>query len=615
MKSIMELLEKGFFILLSVLLGIPAIVAAEVPPKIQWQKSFGGSTDDSLQALRQTSDGGFIVGGASKSVASGNKTSMGHGGLDYWVLKLDTDGNKIWEKSFGGSGNDELRAVQQTSEGGYILGGFSDSAPSGNKSSVNYGDYDFWVLKLDASGNKMWETSLGGTGEDRLSALQQTSDGGYILGGFSYSTNSGTKTSTNYPGDFGRPSQDWWVVKLDANGNELWEKTYGGTNGEVLHAIQQTADGGYLLGGESTSGISGNKTTVNFGGSDYWVINLNPAGDKVWEKSFGGTGESESCWSAQQTSDGGYIVGGVSASIRSGNKTSANFDNPPGNGGDFWVIKLDSNGDKIWENSFGGDSSDGIFSIQPTSGGYILAGYSASGVYGNKTSPRLGAFGTFDCWVLKIDLNGNKMWEASYGGNDSDYFFGIQRTSNGFILGGDSRSGVSGNKTSPNYGALDFWIVKLENPPVITTQPQSQSVAIGAPVSFSVLVDGVPPFSYQWLFNGSAILGASAPTLTLLNTTYGQAGLYSVVVQDDFGSVTSAVAQLAFNFLRIDMYAGITIDGQVGQNYRLEYAPTLGGQTNWQTLTNVTLTNTSYLFIDLDSPRSPRRFYRALLSP
>ena len=322
-------------------------MAQQTPsPTIQWQKSFGGLSFDSLKSLEQTSDGGYILGGYSSSTISGNKTSVRYGSDDYWIIKLDGNGNKIWERSFGGTDYESLQSIQQTSDGEYILGGYSSSGITGNKTSPNYGGEDYWIIKLDVNGNKVWEQSFGGTGGDKLSTLHQTSDGGYILGGWSSSIASGNKITPNYG------SSDYWVIKLDSNGSKVWEQSFGGTSYDLLLDLQQTRDDGFILGGWSHSVSSGNKTSTNYGSDDCWLIKLDANGNKVWERSFGGSFE-DYLYGLQQTTDGGYILGAYSYSGISGNKTSLNY-----GGSDYWIIKLDGNGNKIWEKFFGGLDGD-----------------------------------------------------------------------------------------------------------------------------------------------------------------------------------------------------------------------------------------------------------------
>ncbi len=329
--------------------------------EIEWQNTIGGNNTDQLYSIQQTSDGGYILGGVSISDISGDKTENSQGDYDYWVVKLDSTGNIQWQNTIGGSGYDQLYSIQQTSDGGYILGGYSNSGISGDKTESSQGDYDYWVVKLDAIGNIQWQTTIGGNDADWLYSVQQTTDGGYILGGYSLSDISGDKTEGTQGGN------DYWVVKLDASGNIQWQNTIGGNNDDNLTSIQQTTDGGYILGGYSYSDISGDKTENSQGSDDYWVVKLNASGNIQWQNTIGGSGYDQ-LYSIQQTSDGGYILGGYSESNISGDKTenSQGFD-------DYWVVKLDTTGNIQWQNTIGGSNFDYLTSVQKTSdGGYII---------------------------------------------------------------------------------------------------------------------------------------------------------------------------------------------------------------------------------------------------
>jgi hypothetical protein len=419
-------------------------------PTVQWQASFGGSAFDWSYGLRQTSDGGYIIGGESASGPGGNKTSPSYGTNDFWLIRLDANGNKLWDKTFGGSGPDRLFSIHKTSDGGFILGGRSASPISGNKSSPSYGADDFWVVRVDANGNKLWDKSFGGAGNDRLYSLHPTSNGGFILGGISDSPVGGTKTNSGFG------ANDYWVIRIDANGNELWQRAFGGTGDDILRAVRSTSDGGVVLAGFSSSAVSGNKSAPSRGGNDIWIVRTDAAGNKLWDKSYGGSGEEGIDEDGiQQTADGGFIVGGSSASVASGNKTSPSF-----GGDDFWLLRLDPQGNVIWDRTFGGGGNDdGSRVIQIADGGFVIGGASESGLGGNKASPNLGLF---DYWIVRVDVSGRPLWEASFGGADSDYLYGLAQTADGgFIMSGLSWSVPGGNKTSPNYGSGDVWVLKL----------------------------------------------------------------------------------------------------------------------------------------------------------
>jgi hypothetical protein len=376
------------------------VLKLDASGNVAWQKTYDGSSTDLANSIQQTLDGGYILAGYTYSFGAGG---------DMWVLKLDASGNAVWQKTYGGSDFDMANSIQQTSDGGYILGG--------NTYSFGAGDRDAWVLKLDASGNAAWQKTYGGSDWDSAYSIQQTSDGGYILAG--------------YTGSFGAGNGDTWVLKLDASGNVAWQKTYGDSEIDRAKSIQQTSEGGYILAGE----------TESFGAvySDAWVLKLDASGNVAWQKTYGG---SDYDWanSIQQTSDGGYILAGETESFGAGEI-------------DMWVLKLDASGNAAWHKTYGGSDFDSANSIQQTSdGGYILAGDTYS--FG------AGA-GKNDMWVLKLDVGGNAAWQKTYGGSDYDVASSIQQTSEGgYILAGDTNSFGAGDD--------DAWVLKLEADGVIS---------------------------------------------------------------------------------------------------------------------------------------------------
>ncbi len=236
-RQLMLLLFFSFFYVIS---------SAQAPAVKQWDKTYGGNDDDEPYSLKQTTDGGYILGGYSSSNISGNKTENSKGAYDYWIVKMDGSGNKQWDKTYGGSDEDYLVSLQQTTDGGYILGGYSLSNSSGDKTANSKGNYDYWIVKVDGNGNKQWDKTFGGNDADYLVSLQQTSDGGYILAGYSLSNSSGDKTEND------KGNYDYWVVKVDGSGNKQWDKTFGGSGDDALRSLQQTTDGGYIAGGFST---------------------------------------------------------------------------------------------------------------------------------------------------------------------------------------------------------------------------------------------------------------------------------------------------------------------------------------------------------------------------
>ncbi|MBL7914794.1 MAG: T9SS type A sorting domain-containing protein [Bacteroidia bacterium] len=435
---------KKLFTLLLVLISSLSFVQ-----EIEWQNTIGGMASDELRTIKQTSDGGYILGGYSESNISGDKTENSKGGNDYWIVKTDRLGNIKWQNSIGGSDADILFSLQQTTDGGYILGGYSKSNISGDKTENSNGDWDYWVVKTDSLGNIEWQNTIGGNSEEVLLSLRQTNDGGYILGGWSDSNISGDKTENS------NGSWDYWIVKTDNLGNIEWQNTIGGSSYDYLYSVQQTTDGGYILGGYSNSSISGDKTENSLGGGgDYWIIKTDSLGIIEWQNTIGGSG-IDRLFSLQQTSDGGYILGGYSNSNISGDKTENS------NGSvDYWIVKTDSLGTIEWQNTIGGSSFDGLNSIQQTAdGGYMLGGFSDSNISGDKSE---NSNGWEDFWIVKTDNLGTIQWQNTILGNGQDRLHFIQQTSDeAYILGGTSSSNISGDKAENSNGGEDFWIVKI----------------------------------------------------------------------------------------------------------------------------------------------------------
>jgi uncharacterized delta-60 repeat protein/uncharacterized repeat protein (TIGR02543 family) len=239
---------------------------------VAWQKRYGGSGHDAANSIQQTSDGGYIVAGCTGSFGIS-------GDWRFWVLKLDSDGTVAWQKTYGGTEWEEARSIQQTSDGGYIVAGYTWSFGAGFR--------DFWVLKLDSDGTVSWQKIYGGANYDEVQSIQQTSDGGYIVAG--------------YTSSFGAGYSDFWVLKLNSDGTVSWQKTYGGADDDIAWSIQQTSDGGYVVAGYTSS----------FGsdGNDFWVLKLNADGAVSWQKRYGGA-NNDYASSIQQTTDGRYVVAG-----------------------------------------------------------------------------------------------------------------------------------------------------------------------------------------------------------------------------------------------------------------------------------------------------------------
>ncbi|MBL0340070.1 MAG: T9SS type A sorting domain-containing protein [Bacteroidetes bacterium] len=294
---------------------------------IQWQNTIGGSNEDFPSTVIQTSDGGYMIGGSSKSNISGDKTENSLGDNDYWIIKTDSAGIIQWQNTIGGSGDDQLYSLVQANDGGYLLGGYSYSNISGDKTENSLGASDYWVVKTDAAGNIEWQNTIGGNGQEQLRCIIKTNDGGYMLGGHSASNISGDKTETSIYDDF-------WIIKTDSLTNIQWQNTFVASGSDIFGSIVQTDNDGFILGGYSGSDIFGDKTENSNGYNDYWIIKTDPIGNIEWQNTIGGDGHDYlSCISG--TDDGGYIAGGYSESLLSGDKTEQLI-----GVSDYWIVKI-----------------------------------------------------------------------------------------------------------------------------------------------------------------------------------------------------------------------------------------------------------------------------------
>ena len=392
---------KKYLLIIGWLVGMGDFGFGQNPLVKQLDKDFGGYSTDDLYSFQQTSDGGYILGGTSVSGIGGDKTQPSWGGGDYWIVKTDSIGNKQWDKDFGGTSIEWLFSVQETADGGFILGGYSYSDSSGDKTQNAWGTSgDYWIVKTDSLGNKQWDKDFGGYSIDDLTSLQQTSDGGYILGGYSVSEIGGDKTQPNW--DPSGNTEDYWIVKTDSLGNKQWDKDFGGTNYDYFCSFQQTIDGGYILGGYSNSGIGGDKTQPSWGLWDYWIVKTDPLGNKLWDKDFGGTNDEGFFGNISQTADGGYLLAGSSYSDSSGNKTENNLGSEQ-----TWIVKTDSLGIKQWDKTLHTTGQDQFgFAIQTKDGCFAMANGTYGGIGGDKTQPNWDTLCflqcTYDYWIIKF---------------------------------------------------------------------------------------------------------------------------------------------------------------------------------------------------------------------
>ena len=423
-------MKKLIFLFAAILITCTTYCQVEM----QWQKCYGGTNTERAYSIQQTTDGGYIAAGITGS--NDGNVSGNNGSGDIWVVKTDLQGNIQWQKCLGGTSGETATSIQQTTDGGYIVAG-NTSSNNGDVSGY-HGNYDFWVVKLDSQGNIIWQKCLGGTNSEFAYSIQQTTDGGFIVAGYTHSTDG--DVSGNH-GD-----RDCWVVKLNATGTLQWQKCLGGTSADEAQSVQQTSDGGFIVAGQTIS--NDGDVSGNHGSKDLWVAKLDATGTLLWQKCLGGTNPDEA-QSIQQTSDGGYIVAGI---------TGSNDGDVLGNHGaiDFWVVKLDANGTIQWQKCLGGTGYDWAYSIQQNSdGGFIVAGHSNS-----TDGDVIGNHGLYDFWVVKLNANGTLLWQKCLGGTSSDEAKSVQQTTDGgYIVAGQTFS--NDGDVSGLYGGEDLWVVKL----------------------------------------------------------------------------------------------------------------------------------------------------------
>lgn len=342
-------------------------------PSIIWERTYGGQDDDYAYAMKPTLDGGYILCGKTKSFGA----EFG----DIYLVKTDSQGNMLWSKTFGRDTTDVGWDVQQTSDRGYIIIGFT----------YHFGSWypDIFMVRTNHEGEMLWNKIFDWGFINSGYSIQQTFDGCYIIAGCK--------------------ADDAYVIKTDSMGDTIWTRTYGGTNDEVFYSIQQTSDSGYIAAGYTSS--------FGEGWDDVYLVKTDSYGNEIWAKTFG-SDEWESARSVQQTPDGGYILCGSSSSFGSSVRS-------------VYLIKTNADGESLWTRTYGGAYVDkGQFIQQTFDGGYIITGETQS--FGS---------GEADILVLKIDSLGNLSWMKAYGGIYWDEGYSIYQTQDeGFIIAGSTTS-------------------------------------------------------------------------------------------------------------------------------------------------------------------------------
>ncbi|RYY22899.1 MAG: gliding motility-associated C-terminal domain-containing protein [Chitinophagaceae bacterium] len=492
-------MKNNILISLGLLICLNVQQLSAQSPVINWQKTYGSFDGDYAKGIKHTSDGGFITVGYSEA---GTGDVLGYHGNKYiedtWVIKLRSNGEIEWQRCIGGTGTDNGVAVEQTPDGGYAILSTSSSV---DFNMVRKGGLDFSLVKLSATGEIQWEKSVGGGHNDYAYSLDLTPDGGFIL--------SGDTQSSDGDITINHGMRDYLVAKLDGNGNKQWVKTFGGSQDDRAFGVRSAPGGGYVVAGSTES--NDGDVSGNHGQRDYWVVKLDNNGNMVWQKCLGGT-RSEEAWDLTIGADASYVIAGYCTSV-DGDVSSKHATY---GSSDFWIVKMSSSGAIIWEKSYGGVYSEIAYAITSTPGG----GFAVTGTAESSDGDLLCNAGSTDMWVIKISSTGILEWQKSIGGTSFDEGYAIDALPDGTIVAAGSTCSpqIPGYHPSNNgYGTCaDYFILKLSPPgpvviPRLEIQPSSGTICAGTQVIFKASVTNAPLlYSYQWHLNGADV-GTNSP--------------------------------------------------------------------------------------------------------
>jgi hypothetical protein len=406
-----------------------------------WKKLFGGSDDEFGSSIWRTSDGGYITTSYTFSSTNGDVAGVNKGWCDIWIVKTDADGNMVWQKNYGGAGTDYSTAITGTADGGVVVAGHTYSSNTGDV-GLNQGGEDFWILKLDANGNLLWQKTFGANSMEYATAITSSTDGGFIVAGTAHIHN------ISNPAEY---QTDVRLLKLDANGNLLWQKTYGGLNNENATGLTASGDGGFLVSGATNSNNTGNVGS-NHGTYDMWVIKIDASGNLVWQKTLGGSGEDHA-YSIVRSTDGGFVLAGMTYSNNNGDVGATHGDF------DLWVVKLNATGSLVWQKTIGGSGFDAARSITASpDGGFVCVGETNSNNSGDVGTNH----GDSDLWVVKLSATGTLAGQLLMGGNAYEAGTNIIPTPGaGYMVIGGTSSHINGD-VGANHGKSDMWLVKIK---------------------------------------------------------------------------------------------------------------------------------------------------------
>jgi hypothetical protein len=521
------------------------VIKCDENATVQWDRTLGGSSDEFLYSVINTSDGGFLVLCATRSPASGNITQPPIGTFDMWAVKLSSNGGIDWEHRYGGSDNNGGGDMVELSGGGFLIGGYTTSPVSGDVSEPSYGSADYWILRVDAAGNKLWDKRYGGNDSESISRIFKTDDGGFLLAGGSVSNTSGLKTQDLYVNG----KSDLWFVRIDSSGNFLWDKQIGSLENDYSLDMIATTDQHYLMAVSTDAGIGADKTKPTNGITDFWMFKTDTLLNIVWDQSIGGTGHEDDFGNIFETAQGTYLIAGTSYSAPNFWKTIAN--NGPEN---TWIVMVDSAGNKMWDKTIltGYTHCELGLGIQLNGGCYLFANDGDGMVADEKTDMSYG----FDYWCIKYCdtlLQQPPVSAVSFGASDTDIcekfcisFFDSSLnnpTSWQWEFPGGNPSSSADQNPGPvcydNPGDYDVTLITSG-----ATGPDTLVLAgyihvSATPVVPTITQNGTlltssPSITYQWQFNAVDVPGATNQSFTATQT-----GFYTILTGNAEGCISS----------------------------------------------------------------------------
>ncbi|REK50528.1 MAG: PKD domain-containing protein [Bacteroidetes bacterium] len=529
-------------------------VYAASPPVFDWQRCLGGSGQDMPVRILKGNDGyNYLLG----STGSNNgDVTINRGSIDIWLVKQDTLGKIVWERSYGGSNMDIGTAFSQLPDGGFILSGYT--ASNNGNFSGNKGNFDAFLIRTDNHGNILWQKLYGGSQVDLIYSMFQSQDGGFILVGGTYSNDGDV---SNNMGD-----QDFWILKTDSTGSIIWSRSIGGSGLDVCHSLTENSAGEIIASG-TTNSSNGHITRKHFG-HDFWVVKLSSQGNLLWEKCYGGN-DQDAAFSICRTSSGQYSIAGYSKSS-DGDLISNNGYN------DYWIIIIDEIGNLLMQKNYGGSGAETVYSvIQTVDGGFLLTGGTTSNDGDIKVN-----YGLEDIWLVKIDRNLNIEWTKNYGGRHNERPCNvIQNADEGFTVASYSYS--NDLNVSGNHGTSDFWIFRLRcKTPNAEFNFLKNVVCEGqAAILNNLSTDAT---AYSWKLNRRNISDSENPVLPILNP-----GLYGIELTA-FTCYNSDTFSGSYTVQKKPLASIISNEPVICSGSSVTLSSSLQGNCTWNTLANST---------------------------